>query len=52
MVFVFTQVKHHKSLRCIFSQDKLKTMENLAKLRDNTVQTHVKVIRHLFPPYS
>jgi hypothetical protein len=41
-----TQVKHHKSLWHIISQNKIKTMENLAKLRERTVQTQVKVVRH------
>jgi hypothetical protein len=34
-----TQVKHHTSICHIISQNKIKTMQNLAKLRDRSVQT-------------
>jgi hypothetical protein len=51
-VFMSTQVKHHTSLCHIVSQNKIKTMENLAKSRERTVQKLVKVVRHLFPPYN
>jgi hypothetical protein len=47
-----SQVKHHTSLCYIVPENKIKTMQNLAKLRERTVQTHVKVVMHLFPPYS
>jgi hypothetical protein len=47
-VFMFTHVKHHTSICHIISQNKIKTMENLAKLRERTVQTWVKVVRHHF----
>jgi hypothetical protein len=47
MVFISTQVKHHTSLCHIVSQNKIKTMGNLAKLRETTVQTQVKFKRHL-----
>jgi hypothetical protein len=43
-----TQVKQHTSLCHIVSQTKIKTMENLAKLHERTVQTKVKVVRYLF----
>jgi hypothetical protein len=33
-VFMSTQVKHHTSIYHIVSQNKIKTMENLAKLRE------------------
>jgi hypothetical protein len=39
MVFVSTQVKHRTSLCHIVSQNKIKTMGNLAKLRERTFQT-------------
>jgi DeoR/GlpR family transcriptional regulator of sugar metabolism len=34
-----TQVKHHTSICHIVSQNKIKTMQNLAKLCDRSVQT-------------
>jgi hypothetical protein len=43
--FLSTQVKHHTSLSHIVSK-KIKTMENLAKLCERTIQTYVKVVRH------
>ena len=39
MVFMSTQVKHRTSLYHIVSQNKIKTMGNLAKLHERTVQT-------------
>jgi hypothetical protein len=39
MMFMSTQVKHHTSLCHIISQNKIKTLGNLAKLRERTVQT-------------
>jgi hypothetical protein len=39
MVFMSTQVKHHTSICHIISQNKMKTMENSAKLRESFVQT-------------
>jgi hypothetical protein len=48
MVFMSTQVKHCTSLCHIVSQNKIKTMGNLAKLRERTFQTEVKVVRHFF----
>jgi hypothetical protein len=39
MVFTSTQVKHHTSLCHIVSQNNIKTMGNLAKLRKRYVQT-------------
>jgi hypothetical protein len=48
MMFMSTQVKHHTSLCHIVSKNKIKTMENLAKLCVRTVQTQVKVVSHLF----
>jgi hypothetical protein len=38
MVFMSTQVKHRTSLYHILSQNKIKTMGNLAKLHERTVQ--------------
>jgi hypothetical protein len=38
-VFMSTQVKHHTSIYHMVSQNKIKTMENLAKLSERTVQT-------------
>jgi hypothetical protein len=38
-VFMSTQVKHHTSICHIISQNKIKTMQNLAKLRERSVQT-------------
>jgi hypothetical protein len=46
-VFMSTQVKHHTSLCHIVSKNKIKTMGNLAKLHERTVQTWVKVVRNL-----
>jgi hypothetical protein len=37
--FMSTQVKHQTSTCHIISQNKINTMENLAKLRERTVQT-------------
>jgi hypothetical protein len=48
MMFMSNQVKHHTSLCHIVPQNKINTMTNLAKLRERTVRTHVKVVRHLF----
>jgi hypothetical protein len=39
IVFMSTQVKHHTSICHIVSQNKIKTMENLAKLSERTLQT-------------
>jgi hypothetical protein len=36
---MYIQVKHHTSLYHIVSQNKIKHIENLAKLRERTVQT-------------
>jgi hypothetical protein len=38
-VFMSTQVKRHTSICHIVSQNKIKTMENLAKSSKRTVQT-------------
>jgi hypothetical protein len=38
-VFMSTKVKHHTSICQIVSQNKIKTMKNLAKLRERTIQT-------------
>jgi hypothetical protein len=48
MVFMSTQVKHRTSLCHIVSQNKIKTMGNLAKLREKCVQTKLMVVWHLF----
>jgi hypothetical protein len=48
MVCMSTQVKHRTSLFHIVSKNKIKTMGNLAKFRERTVQTKVKALRHLF----
>jgi hypothetical protein len=48
MVFMSTQVKYHTSLCHFVSQNIIKTIGNLAKLRKRSVQTEVKVVRHLF----
>jgi hypothetical protein len=48
---MFTHVKHYTSLCYIVSQNKIKTVEYLAKFHERTVQTHVTVVRQLFPPY-
>jgi hypothetical protein len=48
MVFMSIHVKHHTSLCHIVSQNIIKTIANLAKLRKRSVQTKVKVVRHLF----
>jgi predicted transcriptional regulator len=42
-----TQEKQHMSICHIISQNKTMTMENLAKLSERTVQTYVKVVRHI-----
>jgi hypothetical protein len=34
-----TQVKHHTSIFHIISQNKINTMQNLARLRERSVQT-------------
>jgi hypothetical protein len=43
-----TQVKHYTSLCYIVSQNKIKTVEYLAKFHDRTVQIYVTVVRHFF----
>jgi hypothetical protein len=43
-----TQVKHHTSLCYIVSQNKIKTVEYLAKFHERNVETYVTIVRHFF----